>query len=289
MCEKPVFKKIIDFEEAKQILEQMRLDRGHPSGYKDLDNLSGGLVRKGVTLIAGRPAMGKTSLALNIVNRLSRQLEGSIFISSPCLEADSLVLRLLGIGLNTNTRDLVNASMLPENFLTNCEKYFGSGKSSIITESYPFFGVNDVWDLCYNIPNLRLIVIPQADYLIKYFDFAGGNSRITEIRDDPQNIFKTLQELAQRLNVPILCTATLHRDLEKRKNKRPRLNDLKKVGIPPEFLDQIILLYRDQYYYYQGEEGAELIVAKVAQGDVGTVRLDWDGATMRFTERGNDK
>ena len=77
------FRKCINFDEAKQILERMRHDRSYPCGYEDLDNLCGGLVRNGVTLIAARPAMGKTSLALNIVSRLSRQQDGTILIFSP--------------------------------------------------------------------------------------------------------------------------------------------------------------------------------------------------------------
>jgi len=67
------------------------------------------------------------------------------------------------------------------------------------------------------------------------------------------------------------------------------LGDLKKIGIDPEWLDQIIFLYRDRYYDSEGEEGAELIVSKVVQGDVGTVRLNWEGASKCFTERGKDE
>ena len=89
--------------------------------------------------------------------------------------------------------------------------------------------------------------------------------------------------------MPVLCTARLHRSLERRKNKRPHLGDLKKIGIDPEWLDQIIFLYRDRCYDSEGEEGAELIVAKVVQGDVGTVRLNWECTTRRFTERGKDE
>ena len=85
MCNKPTFKKVIDFDEAKQLIEHMRQNRGFPSGYKDWDDLSGGLIRDGVTLIAARPAMGKTALALNVVSRLSKRLDGTILIFSPNL------------------------------------------------------------------------------------------------------------------------------------------------------------------------------------------------------------
>ena len=72
--------------------------------------------------------------------------------------------------------------------------------------------------------------------------------------------------------------------LEKRKNKRPRLTDLQKVGIPEDGADQIIFLYRDRYYDYEGEDGAEWIVAKSPQGKTGTVYLNWDYETGNFYE-----
>ena len=109
MREKPIFKKIIDFEEAKELIEQMRHDRGYPSGYRDLDKLCGGLVKDGVTLIAARPAMGKTSLALNIVSRLSVEQGGTILIFSPQMWSDEITIRLLSIAMN----------LKPENFLNN--------------------------------------------------------------------------------------------------------------------------------------------------------------------------
>ena len=95
MSEKAVFRKVIDFDEAKQLIEQMRHDRGYPSGYRDLDKLCGGLVKDGVTLIAARPAVGKTSLVLNIVSRLSKQLDGTILIFSPNLRSREITIRLL--------------------------------------------------------------------------------------------------------------------------------------------------------------------------------------------------
>ena len=98
MCEKPVFKKVIDFEEAKRLLEQIRRDRGYPSGYKDSDKLCGGLVKDGLTLIAGRPAMGRTSLVLNIVNRLAQQEGGTILICSSQTWAEEFAMRLFCIG-----------------------------------------------------------------------------------------------------------------------------------------------------------------------------------------------
>ena len=277
------FRKCINFHEAKQIIEQMRRDRGYPSGYEDLDNLCGGLVRNGVTLIAARPAMGKTSLALNIVSRLSRQQDGAILIFSPEAWSDEIVMHLLSI----------STGLAPDHFLDNllpsgkvAEKfldYYNEKESSIKIDRNSFLSLDHIWDHCCGIPDLRLVVIDPVEGICKHVNFADKSAR----RDDPEDpavLFRSLRELAQHLNVPVLCTAHLHRSLERRQNKRPHLGDLKKIGISKEMADQIIFLYRDRYYDPEGEEGAELIVARVAQGDVGTVRLNWDYATRRFTE-----
>ena len=140
--------------------------------------------------------------------------------------------------------------------------------------------MDQIWNDSCDILDLRLIVIDPAEEI--YMD---GDAQ----KESPSVIYDSLRQLAHMLEVPVLCTSHLHRNLERRKNKRPRLGDLKKIGVDPEWLDQIIFLYRDRYYDSEGEEGAELIVSKVVQGDVGTVRLNWEGASKCFTERGEDE
>ena len=284
MCERPVFKKIIDFEEAKQLIEQMRRDRSFPSGYKDWDNLCGGLVKDGVTLIAARPAMGKTSLALNIVSRLSVEQGGTILIFSPQMRSDEIAIRLISISMNLEPENFLNRKVPPDTIAARFLDYYGAKESSIKVDLDSFVSVDHIRNHCCRIPDLRLVVIDPVNAICKPIDFSATSAKWGE-KEDLTFVFQALHKLANSLRVPVICTTHLHRSLEKRKNKRPHLGDLKKIGIPTEFIDQIIFLYRDRYYEPEGEEGAELIVAKVAQGDVGTVQLDWDYTTRRFTER----
>ena len=288
MRKKQVFKKIIDFEEAKELIEQMRHDRGYPSGYRDLDKLCGGLVKDGVTLIAARPAMGKTSLALNIVSRLSVEQGGTILIFSPQMRADEITIRLLSIAMNLEPENFLNNKVPPATIAAKFLDYYEAKESSIKIDLDSFVSLDDIWDRCCRIPDLRLVVIDPVNAICKPIDFSAETAKWDE-KEDPAGVFQSLQKLAQSINVPILCPVHLHRSLERRKNKRPHLGDLKKIGLSADMVDQIIFLHRDRYYDPEGQEGAELIVAKVAQGDVGTVRLDWDYATRRFTERGNDE
>ena len=289
MCEKPVFKKVIDFEEAKRLLEQIRRDRGYPSGYKDLDKLCGGLVKDGLTLIAGRPAMGRTSLVLNIVSRLSKQLDGTILIFSPNLRSREITIRLLSIGTGLEASQLLSGCKSAEDLTSNCADFFQSQKSNIQIETLTAPSLENIWWCSCRIPDLQLLVINNIECICKPYEECIPDVPWDENYEPKDKVLDCLKVLAKELRVPVLCTAHLHRSLERRKNKRPRLGDLKKTGYPAELIDQVIFLYRDKYYDPFGEEGAEWIVAKTPQGDVGTVRLDWDDTTGRFLERGKDK
>lgn len=269
-----------DLEKAKELLEQLHWDSAYPSGYEELDRLCGGLVKDGVTLIAARPAVGKTSFALNIVSRLSRQ-PGTILVLSPELLPSEITMRLLSISLDLPPEDFWNGkAMVADKFWD----YYRNKESNIQVKMHSFLSIDDVWDFCSSIPDLQLVVIPHVHTICKPMDFSSDMSRWGE-REEPERLFRLLQKLARSLEVPILCTAHLHRSLERRKNKRPRLTDLKKCGIPEDMVDQILFLYRDGYYDPCGVDGAELIVAKAAQGKTGTVCLDWDCRTGRLTER----
>jgi len=278
MCENLTFKKVIDFEEAKQLLEQMRRDRGFPSGHMGLDKLCGGLVKDGVTLIASRPAMGRTSLVLNIVNRLAQQGGGTILICSSQIRPSEFALRLFSIGTGLELERFFDDKLPQATVATKFLDYYEAKKSNIKFVIDNSLSLDEIWDYSCNIPDLRLIVIDPVE------EIYTPNDRDAK-KIPPSAIFKSLRQLAHTLTVPVLCTSHLHRSLEQRKNKRPRLGDLKKIGIDPEWLDQIIFLYRDQYYYSDGEEGAEWIVAKSPQDRIGTVQLDWDYATQRFSEK----
>ena len=289
MYEKSIFKKVIDFEEAKQLLEQIRQDRGYPSGYKALDNLSGGLVRNGITLIAGRPAMGKTSLVLNIVSRLSRRQDGTILIFSPNMRSNEVTIRFLSIGTALAATDLLDGSLSAEKLADKCTEFFHSRKCSIRIETPTAPSLEDIRWCSFRVPNLRLLVVNNMERICKPYELRDEKIPWDENYESKDKVLRSLKELATELRVPIICTTHLHRSLERRKNKRPRLGDLKKIGIPAELVDQIIFLYRDRYYDPDGEEGAEWIVAKVAQGSVGTVRLDCDYTTGRFWESKKDE
>ena len=276
-----VFKKTIDFQEAKALLEEMY--QSFPTGFSQLDALCGGLAKNGVTLVAARPGMGNTSFVLNLVDRLAQQ-PGTILIISPT-SMEELTLRLLRVGTGLSTKQFLAGHMPTEGLIPVLSAYYNNRPGRIVIRDDCFPRLDDIWEFCSQIPDLRLVVIDPGESICKPVDFSARSVVWEPPRENPETLFRSLQELAYTLQVPVLCTARLHRSLERRKNKRPRLTDLKKIGIPADLVDQVIFLHRDRYYDYQGEAGAEWIVAKSAQGGQGTVYLDWEPTTPRFLER----
>lgn len=276
--------KPIEYEEAKDLLKQMRWENRISTGYEALDEVLGGLVRGNVTLIAGRPAMGRSSFALNMVSRISRQLSGTILVISPRFRADELTFRLLKIGTNLRADSFLDGSLPPETLSEKCAECFHGRKSSIRFDTTTYLTLENIWWHCNSIPDLRLVVIdnPEQIYTLNENCWIDDRWRPTPMPID--HVLTSLQALALELYVPIVCTAYLKRSLEHRKNKRPKLTDLKKLHILPDDLEQIIFLYRDRYYDYVSDEKAELIVAKNDYGKTGTVELAWDYATCRFEE-----
>lgn len=279
-----VFKKVISLEEAKALLEQLRQSRGCPSGFPALDKLSGGLVQDGVTLVAGRPAMGRTACVMNMVGRLSRRQEGTILVFSPRFWVKELAMLLLGIVMETNPEEFFDSKLSPEEIVARFSDYYEAKKSNIKLDTISYLSLDEIWEKSCRIPDLQMIVINPIEGITEPLNLMENPVNWDKRREPPEKILKSLKELADTLNVPVVCTACLHRSLERRKNKRPRLGDLKKIGVPAELADQIIFLYRDRYYDSNGQEGAEWIVAKSPNGTVGTVELDWDDAARCFHE-----
>ena len=274
----------IGLREARDLLLQMRQMRYTSSGYQTLDALTGGLIRGGVTLIASRPAMGKSSLVLNIVSRLSRQMTGSILVFSPRFQEAEVVIRLLRIGTGLASRRFFDRRLPTEEITKNCTDLFNAQLSSIQINSSTFPNLEQIRQCCKYTPNLQLLVVDSIERIVEPLVITKDTLQWKENYEAKEKSLGFLKMLALDLDIPVICTTGLHRSLERRKNKRPKLSDLTKTDVPIHMVDQILFLYRDRYYDPYGKEGAELIVAKNNNGATGAVELDWDYETCRFDE-----
>ena len=258
-----VFRKVIDFTEATALMAHMR--RRCSSGYPALDQLTGGLLRGGLTLVGARPAVGKTSLVLNVADRLCRQLTGTILVVRPWRDKQETLGKLLNIGMDLPLEQLLEEGSSLDKALENSKAFFESRKGKLRIWGQTKAEPEDLRQCCRGISDLQLVILEDLE-------LSASVSRLLE----------TLRTIAVERDIPVLCTSGVHRNLERRKNRRPRLQDLVRKGVDPDLVDEVLFLYRDRYYDPFGDEWAELIVAKHTDGTTGTVRLEWNSATGRF-------
>lgn len=266
----------------KQNLKEMKKDNFLPTGYDGWDGLSGGLKKGEVTLIASRPGVGKTSLALNIVNHITGQQPGTILMFSPHMPSREVASRLFSIGTGLTAEAMLDGSVSATELADKYTKYFHTQKAHIQMNLSSWMTLENITQHCHDTPDLQLVVIHHLERVCKPWQLWGKGLSWQENREPRETVLQALQALARELHVPILCTAHVHRSVERRKNKHPRLADLKKMETPAELVDQVVFLYRDRYYDPDGKEGTECMIAKSSQGTTGLVELSWDPTTGRF-------
>jgi len=248
---------------------------GIPTGLPDLDKVTLGLNNSELILVAARPGMGKTSIALNMALHAAMNEGKTVAIFSLEMSREQLVTRLLsraalipnqnmltGQLTDQQWRDLANAAQL----LSQCD---------IRIDDNPTLTVSDMNAQCRRVPDLGLVVI---DYLQLMQSAGSGHSWSNESRTQAvSDISRMLKIMAKELNVPVLCLSQLSRANEGRTDKRPMLSDLRESGAIEQDADVVIGLYRDGYYNKESDNPniAEAIVLKNRKGSTGTVELLW--------------
>ena len=264
-------------QSARLQLEQLRhypMLSCLPTGFQVWDQLTGGLVRGGVTMIAGRPRMGKTALLLNIVSRISQQLEGNIALLSPENDEQVMAMRILRIGTKTNLNDLLRGTQSRTDVIAKFRQFFQAQKGNIHTRWMFDPTLEDIYDACYEIPDLQLLVVDDPENICEPINHFDVNVAMLPKRVPMEKILYKMKDLAIQLDIPILTTARLHRSLEKRPDKHPRIHDLKKIGVPLELVDQLVFLYRLGYYRDDCKDNiTECNIVKTCFGQPGTIRL----------------
>ena len=267
---------------------------GVPSGYKDLDDLTGGLQRSDLIILAGRPSMGKTALALNIATQaaLAEQRDersGEPFpvaFFSLEMSQDQVLLRLLCSLGGLDLRDVRTGRLREQDFVHLTSAASLLSDAPIYIDDTPALGVLEMRaksrrlksKLTAQGQDLGLIVV---DYLQLMRGSGATDSREQEISE----ISRSLKALAKELYVPVLALSQLNRRVEERPNKRPMLSDLRESGAIEQDADVIAFVYREEVYKPENEElkgKAELIIGKQRNGPTGTVHLAFQHRSTRF-------
>ena len=251
---------------------------GLPTGFSQLDQYIGGLSKSDLILLAARPGMGKTAIALNMAVNAAKRSGKTVVIFQLEMSREQLATRML------SSEALIDSKKLRMGTLddTDWERMAGATESlqsmSILIDENSGITVPEMMAKCRRVGSkLGLIVI---DYLQLMHTPKQMDNRVQEVAE----ISRSLKIMAKELNVPVLCCSQLSRGPESRQNKRPMLSDLRESGSIEQDADIVLFIYRDDYYNDQSENRncAELIVAKNRHGETGTVELQWMGQFTSF-------
>ncbi|MCR5136427.1 MAG: replicative DNA helicase [Oscillospiraceae bacterium] len=248
---------------------------GISTGLGDLDRMILGLNKSELILVAARPGMGKTSIALNMALYAGMNLGKTVAIFSLEMSREQLVSRLLSRAALIPSQNLMTGQLSERQWRDVADAAQTLSTTDIRIDDNPTLTVSDMNAQCRRIQNLDLVVI---DYLQLMQSAGSGHSWSNESRTQAvSDISRMLKIMAKELNVPVICLSQLSRANESRQDKRPMLSDLRESGAIEQDADVVIGLYRDGYYNKETENPnlAEAIILKNRKGATGTVQLNW--------------
>lgn len=247
---------------------------GLPTGLTDLDSRILGLNPGELVLVASRPGMGKTSIALNIALNVAKSSEKAVAVFSLEMSREQLVIRLLSGESLVDAQKLLRGNLSAEDWRRIIAAAGTISATRILIDDNPTLSVADMNAQCRRVRDLGLVVV---DYL-QLMQSAGGRTSSGENRQQiVADMSRMLKIMAKELGVPVLCLSQLSRASEARQDKRPMLSDLRESGAIEQDADVVIGLYREGYYNKECENpnSAEAIILKNRKGQVGTVELMW--------------
>ena len=284
----------VDFESTKtlagkvygQILERSR--RGDPisgvsTGFSDLDVYLSGLQPSDLIVLAARPSMGKTSLAMNIAENVAVKSKNEVVVFSLEMSKEQLMKRMISSYAG------VEASSIRSGFVRSEDWPKLEKTTQILSQAGIHIDDTPAMTTMQMKSKLRKILLAHPEIslvIIDYLQFirGTGENRNQEIG----GITSDLKAIAKEFNIPVLLLSQLNRGLENRTNKRPILSDLRDSGSIEQDADVVMFIYRDDYYNKARDNPqkgtAELIISKQRNGPTGTVMLAWLDKTTNFKD-----
>ena len=256
---------------------------GLSTGYSDIDTMTAGLQPSDLIIIAGRPSMGKTTFAMNIVEHAVIQGDKPVIVFSMEMPGESLIMRMLS-SLGRIDQTKIRTGQLDDDDwprLTSAVSLLKDKK--LFIDDTPSLSPTDVRSRARRIAREHgqpaLIMI---DYLQLMQVKERSENRVGEISE----ISRSLKALAKELHVPVVSLSQLNRSLEQRPNKRPVMSDLRESGSIEQDADVIAFIYRDEVYNEDSPDKgiAEIIIGKQRNGPIGTRRLAFIGKYTRFED-----
>ena len=270
-------------EEIKK-LQTMKGVTGIQTGYTDLDRMTNGFQRGDLIILAARPAMGKSALALNFANQVAKRNEGAVAIFSLEMPSDSMMKRLMSAESQVFSNKLRDGKMSNDEMSRLYEAGSRLSERKIFIDDTSSIKVAQIFSKCRKLKSeydsISLVVI---DYL-QLITGTRSDSRQQEVSD----ISRNLKILAKEMECPVIALSQLSREVEKRTDHKPQLSDLRESGSIEQDADIVMFLYRKNYYDSDKEsteqtEVVDLSLAKHRNGGIGDIQLAFEKNISRFT------
>ena len=263
-------------------LQQHRGDVvGVATGYSDMDQMTGGLQRSDLIILAARPSMGKTSLALGMAYGAAVVHKRTVGIFSLEMSAEQLVQRILSMETGVDSHRL-RLGQIDDNEWEKISRAFGRlSEAPMYVDDSSSSSIMDVRSKARRLQAEQGLDLIIVDYL-QLMSGRRTENRVQEISE----ISRGLKGLARELNVPVVALSQLSRAVESRSDHRPMLSDLRESGSIEQDADIVMFIYREDKYEEDSEKKgiAEIIIAKHRNGPVGSVNLRFFDRTARFAD-----
>ena len=271
------------FERLDELHKDKGKLRGVPTGFKDLDNILAGLQRSDLFILAARPSMGKTALALNLAHNIGLKAEEPVLIFSLEMSKEQLVDRMLSMESGVDAWALRTGNLSDADFEKIGQAMGSLSEAQIYIDDTPGITVSDLRTKARREAHQRplgLIIVDYLQLMSGGARFSGESNRVQEVSE----ISRGLKGIARELNVPLIALSQLSRSVESRSPQIPQLSDLRESGSIEQDADVVAMIYREDYYNPETDRKnvTDLFIRKHRNGPTGGVELYFEKEKQRF-------
>ena len=270
------------FDKIEQLYESKTQITGMTTGFIDLDKKLDGFHKTDLILVASRPSMGKSALALNLAQNAAVKTGASVAVFSLEMSREQLMLRMVAAESMVELGKIRIGNLDEGEWAKIANAMVPLSQSKIFFDDTPGISVMEIRSKCRRLKMERGLDLVLIDYL----QLMEGDRKSENRQQEIASISRNLKVMAKELDCPVIALSQLSRAPELRSNHRPILSDLRESGAMEQDADLVMFLYRDEYYHLDSDKKniAEVIVAKHRHGEIGTVDLIWLGQFQKFLD-----
>lgn len=271
------------FERLDELHKDKGTIRGVPTGFKDLDNILAGLQRSDLFILAARPSMGKTALALNLAHNVAVKSGQPVLLFSLEMSKEQLVDRLLAAEAGVDAWNLRTGNLSDADFEKIGHAMGTLSEAPIFIDDTPSITVSDLRTKARREAHQR----PLGLVIVDYLQLMSGGARFNDVSNRVQEISEIsrgLKGIARELNVPVVALSQLSRSVESRHPQIPQLADLRESGSIEQDADVVAFMYREEYYNPETDRKnvTDIFIKKHRNGPTGAIELFFDYGKQRF-------